>query len=343
MEKTRLGRTGLLVSRTGFGALPIQRVSFDHAKEILQKAYDSGIDLFDTARAYSDSEEKMGYALSDVRKQIIIATKTTAEDRKTLFEQLETSLRNLRTDHIDIYQLHNPKGLPDPADPESVYGGLLEAKRKGMIRFIGITNHSIRTAMDAVESGLFDTVQFPLNHLSSDMDLELIQACSEHDIGVLAMKGMSGGLIKRACVPFAFLRQYGNVVPLWGVQRLSELEEFIRLEDDPPAMDKNMQEAIDQEKRELAGDFCRGCGYCLPCGAGIDIPIAARMSLLLERAPYKVFLVKKRRENMLRIHDCIECGECKSRCPYGLDTPGLLRRELEKYETFYQKHRSEAE
>lgn len=179
MDKIKLGRTNLMVSRSGFGALPIQRISFDEAKAILLKAYESGINFFDTARAYTDSEEKLGYALAERRKDIIIATKTQAKDKKTLFSHLETSLRNLKTDYIDIYQLHNPSELPNPQDAESLYSGLIEAKEKGMIRFIGLTNHNIKTAIQAATSNLFDTIQFPLNSLATDEDLKIIQVCKE--------------------------------------------------------------------------------------------------------------------------------------------------------------------
>ena len=174
MDKIKLGRANLMVSRSGFGSLPIQRIALEDAKAILRKAYDNGINFFDTARMYTDSEEKVGYALSDVRKNIIIATKTHAKDKKTLFEHLETSLKNLKTDYIDIYQLHNPKELPNPEDPKSLYGGLLEAKKKGMIRFIGLTNHDIKRAIRAAKSELYDTIQFPLNSISADEDLKLM-------------------------------------------------------------------------------------------------------------------------------------------------------------------------
>lgn len=331
MEKMQLGRTKLMVGRTGFGALPIQRASFDDASIILRKAFDNGISFFDTARAYSDSEEKIGLALSDVREQIVIATKSHASDKKTLFEHLQTSLDKLKTDYIDIYQLHNPKILPEPKDPESLYAGLLQAKQKGMIRFIGITNHSLQTAIQAAESGMYDTIQFPLNMLSSDEDLYLVELCRKLNIGVLAMKGMSGGLIRNACATFAFLRQYENILPLWGIQRMSELDEFLQYENNPPLLDETMKKLIELERTELAGDYCRGCGYCLPCRVGIDIPIAARISLLLGRAPLQQFITKDRKENMDLINQCVLCGDCMKRCPYGLDTPDLLRRELNKY------------
>lgn len=339
MDKIKLGRTNLMVSRSGFGALPIQRISFDEAKAILLKAYESGINFFDTARSYTDSEEKLGYALAERRKDIIIATKTQAKDKKTLFSHLETSLRNLKTDYIDIYQLHNPSELPNPQDAESLYSGLIEAKEKGMIRFIGLTNHNIKTAIQAATSNLFDTIQFPLNSLATDEDLKIIQVCKERNIGVIAMKGLSGGLITNAATTFAFLRQFNNVVPIWGIQKMSELNEFVELEKNPPLLDEAMWKAIHQDRAELSGDFCRGCGYCLPCPAGIEIPTQARISLLLGRAPYQRFLEDSFREKMDLINQCIGCGHCKENCPYKLDTPNLLKRELKKYYAFYERHK----
>ncbi|MGH4052692.1 MAG: aldo/keto reductase [Clostridium sp.] len=339
MDKIKLGRTNLMVTRSGFGALPVQRVSFEDAKTILRKAYDNGINFFDTARAYSDSEEKLGYSLSDVRKDIIIATKSHATDRKTLLDHLQVSLKNLKTDYVDILQLHNPGVLPDPNDAEGLYAGLLEAKRKGLVRFIGITNHKLKNAMDAATSELYDTVQFPLCSLSTESDLLLIEECKKRNIGLIAMKALSGGLITNAASAFSFLRQYDNVVPIWGIQRESELDEFIYFEKNPPLLDDAMWSIINKDRIELSGDFCRGCGYCLPCPVGIQIPTAARITLLLKRAPYQGFLEDSFKEKMDLINNCIECGHCKNHCPYNLDTPNLLKRELKNYTEFYNKHK----
>ena len=331
MDTMQLGQTGLQVSKSGFGALPIQRISFDEAKGILRRAYEAGITFFDTARMYTDSEEKIGYALSDVRSQIVIATKSHAKDKKTLLEHLETSLRNLKTDYIDIYQLHNPKELPQEADEEGLYVALLEAKKKGLIRHIGITNHSNKLAMEAAVSGMYETIQFPLNTLSSEEDLQLIAACKERNIGVIAMKGLSGGLITNAATTFSFLRQYDNVVPIWGIQRMSELEQFIVMEKNPPVLDEAMWEAIHKDRSELAGDFCRGCGYCMPCPVGIEINSCARMSLMIRRAPQAAQLTDKAQAMMKKIEDCLHCGKCKAKCPYGLDTPRLLEENYQDY------------
>lgn len=339
MDKIKLGRTNLSVSRSGFGALPIQRISLEESTKILRKAYENEINFFDTAHSYTDSEEKIGSALSDVRHDIIISTKSPAEDKKTLLKDIETSLKRLKTDYIDILQLHNPSSLPDPSQTEGLYAGLLEAKQKGMIRFIGITNHRLNLALQAADSQLYDTIQFPLNSLSADIDLELIEKCRKRNIGVIAMKGMSGGLITNAATTFSFLRQYGNVVPIWGIQKESELDEFIALEKNPPILDEAMMKIIKKDRIELSGEFCRACGYCLPCPAGIEIPNAARISLLMNRSPYEEYLEDSWKAKMELINSCIGCNHCKDNCPYGLDTPNLLKRELKRYNDFYKAHK----
>ena len=331
MEKMRLGRTGLQVSRCGFGALPIQRLEQTPAVKLLRHAYDQGINFFDTARGYTDSEEKIGIALAPVRKNIVLATKTPAKTRQGVQADLEKSLAQLQTDMIDVYQLHNPAEIPDPADPDSSYAALVEARQKGQIRFIGLTNHRLSTALAAARSGLFDTIQFPLSLLSSAEDLELISVCRQHDVGVIAMKALSGGLLTHIPSAFAFLRQYPEVLPIWGMQRESELEDFLRLEQHPPVLDAAMQAIIDKERSELAGAFCRGCGYCLPCPAGIPIPMAARMTLLLSRSPAAKFLEKEWQDKMDLIDQCQHCGHCTSHCPYQLDTVALLEQNLAAY------------
>ncbi len=338
MKTTRLGRTGLIVTRTAFGVLPLQRVEMPEAVCILRSAYDAGVNFFDTARVYTDSEEKIGQALSDIRDKIVIATKTHAHTKAELFESLETSLRNLRTDYVDLLQLHNPDPLPDPNDDDSAYAGLKEAQRKGMVRFIGMTNHRREIAVAAIESGLYDTIQYPLSYLSAPDDLALIDTCRAADLGIIAMKALSGGLITNARAAFAFFRQHENAVPIWGIQRMSELEEFIEMEANPPAMDDEMLAAIEKDCRELAGDFCRGCGYCQPCPQEIPISMAARMSLLLRRMPHQGFMTEAWQEKMRRINNCTECGFCREHCPYGLDTPALLKKQLADYERFYQEH-----
>ena len=333
MDTLRLGRTNITVTKNGFGALPIQRIDTESACKLLKKAYDSGINYFDTARAYTDSEEKMGIALSSVRDSIYISTKTAALTPEGFWKDLEKSLTMLKTDYIDIYQFHNPPFCPRPKDGSGLYEAMLEAKAQGKIRFIGLTNHRLSVAEEAVVSGLYDTLQFPFSYLAGEQEERLVRLCSEHDVGFICMKALAGGLITRSDVAYAYLAKY-PVAPIWGVQRESELDEFISYNDTPPVLDQEMLEYIEKERKNLAGDFCRGCGYCMPCPMGIEINNCARMSLLLRRSPTAAHLSPEGQAKMKKIEDCINCGQCKAKCPYGLDTPELLRRNYEDYKTF---------
>lgn len=333
MKKIRLGKTDLYVTKNGFGALPVQRVGMDEACEILRKAYNGGINYFDTARMYTDSEEKIGMALSNVRENIIISTKTHSTTAEGFRCDLETSLKLLKTEYIDIYQFHNPSFCPKPGDGTGMYEAMLEAKARGMIRHIGITNHRLSVAREAVESGLYETLQFPFSYLATEKEEELVYLCEKNDVGFICMKALAGGLITRSDVAYAYLDKF-PVAPIWGIQKESELDEFLSYNENPPLLTKERLEYIEQDRRGLMGEFCRGCGYCMPCPVGIEINTCARMSLLLRRSPAAGHLTEKGQAIMKKIDDCIECGQCKSKCPYGLDTPNLLKRNYEDYKTF---------
>jgi predicted aldo/keto reductase-like oxidoreductase len=339
-DRVTLGSTGITVSKNGFGALPIQRISRDEAARLLRRAYDGGITYFDTARAYTDSEEKMGYALSDVRDKIFIATKTMSADADGFWRQLADSLRLLKTDYIDLYQFHNPPFCPKPGDGSGLYDAMIEAKAQGKIRHIGITNHRLSVATEAVASGLYETLQFPLSYLAAEADEALARLCRERNMGFVAMKALSGGLITNSAAAYAYLAQFDNVLPIWGVQRERELDEFLSYMDNPPAMTEEIERVIAKDRAELSSEFCRGCGYCLPCPADIEIPTCARMSLLLKRAPSQPYMTPVWYEKMGAIEKCIECRSCVSRCPYGLDTPSLLRENLKRYRAAYDARRA---
>ena len=331
MEMVTLGKTGITVNKNGFGALPIQRISTDDAVALASRAYEAGMTFFDTARFYTDSEEKLGEAFDGMREKVCIATKTAAQNAEDFWKDLEVSLHNLRTDSIDIYQFHNPSFCPKPGDGTGLYEAMLEAKAQGKIRHIGITNHRLAVANEAIDSGLYETLQFPFCYLATEKDLELVKKCKEADMGVIAMKALSGGLINNSAAAYAFEAQYDNVLPIWGVQRRSELEEFISYIDNPPVMNDEIKALIEHDRKELSGEFCRGCGYCMPCPAGIEINNCARMSLMLRRAPSDAQLTPEMQAKMKKIENCLHCNNCKSKCPYGLDTPTLLQKNYEDY------------
>jgi predicted aldo/keto reductase-like oxidoreductase len=331
MDKTRLGRTALMVSRSGFGAIPIQRISVDEAVALLCKAIDAGINLFDTAYSYSDSEEKIGRALGSRRGEVFIATKSPAKDGATLAEHLEESLARLKTDYIDLYQLHNPKTLPKPGDEDGLYEALMDARRRGLVRFIGLSNHRRSVALEAIESGLYDTIQFPLSSLSSELDLGLLAAARDRDVGFIAMKALAGGLLTNARSAFAYMRSLGYAVPIWGIEKEWQLDEFLALERNPPEMDEETRADIERDRAELASSFCRACGYCLPCSVGIEINTAARVTLLMRRMRSEPYTSPDFRAKMERIELCTDCGLCRERCPYELDPPAMLRAQLARY------------
>ena len=331
MKNITLGSTGITVVQNAFGALPIQRVDMASAVQILRRAYEGGMRFFDTARAYSDSEEKLGNAFEGLRDQIFIATKTQAKTPEEFRRQLDTSLKLLKTDYVDIYQFHCADTCWRPGDGSGMYECMLEAKAAGKIRHIGVTAHKLNVARECVESGLYETLQFPFSYLSSQKELELVDLCRSHNMGLIAMKGLAGGLINNSRAACAFMSQFDNVLPIWGIQKMSELEEWLSYMDQAPVLDEELKAFIEKEKAELTGDFCRGCGYCMPCPVGIQINNCARMSLMLRRAPSAQWLSETWQANMKKIEDCLHCNQCMKKCPYELNTPELLVKNYEDY------------
>ena len=325
----RLGKTNLEVNKNGFGALPIQRRNEADSIEILTAAYDAGIDFYDTARFYTDSEQKLGKAFEDVRENIYIASKTGMETVEEFWNDLETSLKELRTDYLDLYQFHNISFCPKAED--DLYKAMLEAKEQGLIRHIGITTHKITIANEALDSGLYETLQYPFSYLSGDEELKLIDRCKDLDVGFIAMKAMGGGLIKNSKASFAYINQFDNVLPIWGIQKLTELNEFLSY-DESTVLDDELKSAIENDKKELGDNFCRGCGYCMPCPEEINISLCCRMSLWIRRFPTEPNMDEKTQEIMRKTLDCVECYECVDKCPYELDIPELLKENYEDYQ-----------
>lgn len=330
MRNITLGKTGITVPQNAFGALPIQRVTLGTAVHLLRSAYDGGMRFFDTARAYTDSEEKIGTAFEGMRDKVYIASKTKARNAAEFWEDLETSLKTLKTDHLDLYQLHFVPQCYKPGDGTGLYEALVEAKKQGKVLHIGITAHKIGVAEEIVASGLYETLQFPFSYLASDRDIALVKSCRDAGMGFIAMKGLSGGLLTNSKACMAFMSQF-EALPIWGVQRESELKEWLRFFDEDVEMTDELRAVIEADRKELMGDFCRGCGYCMPCTVGIQINQCARISQMVRRAPSASWLNDYWQKEMAKIDECVECGLCKTRCPYELDTPKLLKKNLADY------------
>ena len=330
MKSITLGKTGIVSPQNAFGALPIQRVDKAAAVKLLRRAYEGGMRFFDTARAYTDSEEKVGAAFEGMRDKVYIASKTAATTPEGLFRDLETTLKNLKTDRLDLYQLHQAKQCYAPGDGTGLYEALMEAKKQGKILHAGITAHKIGVAEEIVKSGLYETLQFPFSYLASDRDAALARACEKAGMGFIAMKGLSGGLLTSARACMAFMSQF-EVLPIWGIQREEELEEWLAFFREDADMTPELAALIEKDRRELSGSFCRGCGYCAPCTVGIVINQCARMSQMIRRAPSAAWLSPDWQKEMARIDECVECGACLSRCPYELDIPSLLKKNLADY------------
>lgn len=334
MRTIRLGSTNLQVTGVSFGALPIQRASLDEAVRIFRRALEAGVNFYDTARAYTDSEAKMGAAFAGLRDKIIIASKSKGDTGEEVAKDIEASLAALKTDYIDLFQIHNPSTVPLPGDGTGRYEAMLDAKKAGKIRHIGLTNHRIESAVAAADSGLYEVIQYPFSILSSPKEIDFTRRCKDLDIGFIAMKALSGGLVRHIPAAYAFMRRFGNVVPIWGIQRVEELEEFLALEANPPAWDAAMQALVKEERNALGKNFCRGCGYCLPCPAGIPIPMLARMRLFLTRGPWRREISPEAQVKYAKADECINCGDCASRCPYELDPAALVREHYAYYKAF---------
>ena len=334
MKNITLGSTGITVPQNGFGALPIQRISKENAVKLLRRAYEGGMRYFDTARNYTDSEEKLGAAFGDgwlKREDVYIATKSHAKTPEDLRKDLEASLRLLKTDYIDVYQFHNLPQCYRPGDGTGMYECMEEAKNQGKIRHIGATAHKLGVAREVAESGLYETLQYPMSYLAEDKEIDLVKVYNRNNVGFVCMKGLAGGLITNVRAAMAFVSQFDGLVPIWGIQRERELDDWLSFMNETPTLDDELRTYIERERQELMGSFCRGCGYCMPCTVGIKINNCNRMSLMIRRAPSASWLGERWQAEMAKIDDCVDCRLCVSKCPYELDIPNLLRKNLEDY------------
>lgn len=337
MKSVRLGKTEFLVSEVGFGGIPIIPLGFEAAVSVIRHCFDRGITFFDTANMYGDSEKKIGHALETVRDKTILATKTLKRDAEGAAKHLALSLENLRTDCIDLYQLHNISAkaeLKEVLAPGGAYEAVIRARSEGKVRSIGFTSHDIVTSIEACRSGYFSTVQIPFNFIEHDPAAELFKIAGALDMGIIAMKPLGGGLLDRADLCFRFLQQYPHVVPIPGLSSLKEVDEVIGFYSSPKPLSENDYEQIERIRSELGKVFCHRCGYCIPCEQKVDIPgVMIFRSMVARRLPPSrvIQMIKPAMESA---ENCIECGECSEKCPYGLPIPELLKENLALFKAY---------
>jgi uncharacterized protein len=334
MRYVKLGKTGLKISEVGFGGIPIIRLDVDTAVAVLRRAYERGITFYDTANIYRDSEEKIGRAFDGMRKEIVLATKTFQRDAVHVTKHIENSLRMLKTDYIDLYQLHQVAQEKDLL-AISARGGALEAVTKaheqGKVRFIGVTSHNLGMAVKLVKTDLFATVQFPFNFIEQEPKDELYRAARKRDMGILAMKPFAGGVIDNAELAIKFLRQYPDVIPLPGCDSVASVDQVVSLYGRENKVTKKDRELMDKYRVELGRKFCHRCEYCQPCPHGVMITPAMAYNIVAARMSPAV-AVDFSRVMMESVKLCEECGECEERCPYELPVQEMLKANYDLYE-----------
>lgn len=339
MKYIPFGTTGLTVSELGFGGIPIIRLDEKSALAVLHRAYEAGITLYDTANAYRDSERKIGLAFAHLRDKVVLATKTFRRDAAGATEQLENSLRVMKTDYIDLYQLHQISQDED-WDKATAPGGVLEAvvkaKEQGKIRCIGVTSHNLAMAVKLVKTGLFGSIQFPFNFIEDAAKGELHSAARERGMGILAMKPFAGGMIDNARIAFAFLRQYPDVLVLPGFDSPERVDEVVSLYRQPNTVSDADIKLMERYHQELGKQFCRRCEYCQPCPQGVMITSAMGYKVIAARMSPKV-AVEFTKVAMESVAQCTECRECVDRCPYDLPIPDMLK---ENY-GLYERHKAD--
>ncbi len=328
MEYRRLGKTDLKVSVIGFGGIPVQRIDTTSAERVVERAVELGINFFDTARAYTDSEEKLGVALKAHRDQVIIATKSMARDKKSMAEDIDKSLRTMGVDYIDLYQMHNVK---DKGTLEQVLGvngalaALIEAKEKGRIRHIGVTGHIKGILLEILKTGEIETVQFPFNPVETDGAKDVIDLAGKMDAGIIVMKPLAGGALTNAKLSLQYILEHPVSVAIPGMDSLEQVEENAAVGNDLKPLTDQEREELDQIVGKLGTSFCRRCEYCLPCQQGIDIPSVFLFDGYYTRYDLKDWAIGRYQALKVKADACVECGECEERCPYNLPIRAMLK------------------
>ena len=333
MEYRVLGKTGLKISRLGFGGIPIQRIDAEGTKVLMHQLRDAGINFIDTARGYTVSEEYLGYALEGIREDFILATKSMSRDKESMAKDIETSLKNLRTDYIDLYQIHNatPDQLRQVMAPGGALEALQEAKAAGKIGHIGLTAHSLETFKMALELDWVETFMFPYNIVETQAE-KLIAECAKRNIGFIDMKPLAGGAIEDATIALRWICANDAVsVVIPGMAEPRELDQNLAAVNDTAPLSGEENAKVLEIRSALGTNFCRRCNYCQPCAAGINISGCFLFEGYLSR--YGLGEWAKGRYDAMGTHasDCIGCGACEDRCPYNLPIREMLKNVAAKF------------
>jgi predicted aldo/keto reductase-like oxidoreductase len=341
MKKIRLGKTNMMVTQVGFGGIPIQRLTEDEAVEVVRNTIAQGVNFIDTANAYTTSEERIGKAITGQRDKLIIATKTQARTKEGIEEHLELSLQRLGLDSIDLYQFHNIsnaetlKTILEPGGPFTV---IEDAMKSGKIKHVGASSHQIDIAKEIVKSNRFETIMFPFNFISDEAANELLPLARKNDVGYIAMKTLAGGVLDNASIAFKFFQNYPDVLLIPGIEKISEIEEIVKIVEAGKPLTVEEKREGDQIKQELGTVFCRRCDYCQPCTSEIPISTVMHFNSIIKRMPpYRVFTGR-----FATVFDkaatCVECGECEKRCPYHLPIMEIMKKNSEWYQREKEKY-----
>lgn len=328
MEYRVLGKTGLKVSRIGFGGIPIQRIDAEGTKELIRYLHNAGVNYIDTARSYTVSEEYLGYALEGIRQDFVLATKSPATTKEGMAKDIETSLKNLRTDYIDLYQIHNPSAekLEKILVPGGALEALQEAKTEGKIGHIGITLHPVELFKTAVDLDWAETIMFPYNLVETQAE-DLIRICAQKNIGFIDMKPLAGGAIDDATLALRYIAANPDVtVVIPGMATIEEAKQNISAVNDLSPLTEAENAKIQQIRDSLGTQFCRRCNYCAPCSAGISIYVQFLLEGYYTRYNLKDWARARYDAQEKNASDCIGCGVCESRCPYNLPIREMMQR-----------------
>ena len=327
MEYRALGRTGLQISPMGLGGIPVQRIDAEGTKQLLQKLVVAGVNYIDTARGYTVSEEYIGYGLEGIRDKFVLATKSMARTKEAMAADIDISLKNLRTDYIDLYQVHNPgpKDLETVIAPGGALEALLEARQAGKIGHIGITLHSADMFQKALELSWVETIMFPYNLVETQGE-DLIRICGQKGIGFIAMKPLAGGAIEDATLALRFIGQNSNVsVVIPGMAEEKELQQNLAAVADTAPLSLEEKQKINQIRSTLGTQFCRRCNYCAPCPMGIGIPGIFVLEGYFSRYNLQDWALTRYNGTPVKASACIGCGACEARCPYQLPIRKMLK------------------